>query len=204
MCSKKVANTLLYLASICEKNRDRDNREVIPFMRSVRNSSTDELHFVVHSDALFPDASESRGDIVPEFSLEDFEDTDFTLTGDVLKDKFASKKTAGDDEVGMPKGVHDWTLKDLEDPQGHFKTVINLYKLEKVPVMVPNMLDAVGNLIHPSEYSKHFTKLMPVAAEVVMRLLISLQLDFCARQQETYRFLYLLDNPEVFVVAATV
>lgn len=90
MCSKKAANTLLYLASVCEKNRDRglypclakrsnaiicttDNREVIPFMRSAGNSSTDELHFVVHSDALFPDASESRGDIVPEFSLEDFE-----------------------------------------------------------------------------------------------------------------------------------
>ncbi|KAG1769239.1 hypothetical protein EDD22DRAFT_843733 [Suillus occidentalis] len=142
MCSKKVANTLLYLASICEKNRDRD-------------------------------ASESRGDIVPEFSLKDFEDTDFTLTGvcaDVLKDKFASKKTTGDDEVGMSKGVHDWTLKGLEDPQGHFKTVINLYKLVKVPVMVLNMLDAAGNLIHPSEYSKHFTKLMPVAAEVVMCL----------------------------------
>ncbi|KIK34066.1 hypothetical protein CY34DRAFT_110421 [Suillus luteus UH-Slu-Lm8-n1] len=148
MCSKEAANTLLYLASICEKNRDRDNREVIPFMRSARNSSTDELHFVVHSDALFPDASESRGDIVPEFSLEDFEDINFTLTG----------------------GVHDWTLKDLEDPQGHFKMVIDLYKLEKVPVMVPNVLDAVGNLIHSSEYSKHFTKPMPVAAEVVMRL----------------------------------
>lgn len=72
--------------------------------------------------------------------------------------------------LGSRIGVHDWTLKDLEDPQGHFKMVIDLYKLEKVPVMVPNMLDAVGNLIHPSEYSKHFTKPMPVAAEVVMRL----------------------------------
>ncbi|KAG1850155.1 hypothetical protein F4604DRAFT_1934605 [Suillus subluteus] len=170
MCSKKAANTLLYLASNCEKNRDADNREVTPFMRSAGNSLMDELHFVVHSDALFPEATESRGDIVPEFSLEDFENTDFALTGDGLKDRFALKKTGGGDDVGVPKGVNDWTLKDLEDPHGHFKMVIDLYKLDKVPVMVPNVQDAAGNLIHPSEYSKHFTKAMPVAAEVVTRL----------------------------------
>ncbi|KAG1892004.1 hypothetical protein F4604DRAFT_1912736 [Suillus subluteus] len=187
MCSKKAANTLLYLASNCEKNRDAgqysslanstkailcetDNREVTPFMRSAGNSLMDELHFVVHSDALFPEATESRGDIVPEFSLEDFENTDFALTGDGLKDRFASKKTGGGDDVGVPKGVNDWTLKDLEDPHSHFKMVIDLYKLDKVPVMVPNVQDAAGNLIHPSEYSKHFTKAMPVAAEVVTRL----------------------------------
>ncbi|KAG1777602.1 hypothetical protein EV702DRAFT_1045344 [Suillus placidus] len=162
MCSKKAANTLLYLASNCEKNRDG--------VCETDNRVTDELDFVVHSDALFPEASESRGDVVPEFSLEDFENTDFTLTGDVLKDRFTLKKTAGGEEVGMPKGVHNWTLKDLEDPQGHFKMVIDLYKLEKVPVVVPNVQDAAGNLIHPSEYSKHFTEVMPVAAEVVMRL----------------------------------
>lgn len=91
VCSKKAANTLLYLASNCEKIRDggryhspavylirtdiwiTDKREVIPFMRSAGNSLMDELHFVVHSDALFPEATESRGDLVPEFSLEDFE-----------------------------------------------------------------------------------------------------------------------------------
>ncbi|KAG1823151.1 hypothetical protein EV424DRAFT_1538648 [Suillus variegatus] len=170
VCSKKAANTLLYLASNCEKIRDGDKREVIPFMRSAGNSLMDELHFVVHSDALFPEATESRGDLVPEFSLEDFENTDFSLTGDVLNDKFTSKKPSFGDGGDSAKGVHDWTLKDLKDPQGHFKTVIDLYKLEKVPVTVPNVRDAAGSLIHPSAYSEHFTKAMPVAAEVVMRL----------------------------------
>lgn len=90
----------------------------------------------------------------------------------------ATRQKVGDEQssrmwmltLSLMTGVHDWTLKDLKDPQGHFKTVIDLYKLEKVPVTVPNVRDAAGSLIHPSAYSEHFTKAMPVAAEVVMRL----------------------------------
>lgn len=69
-------------------------------------------------------------------------------------------------------GVLDWKLKDMPDPHGHYRTVMDLFQLESVPVVVPNVQDADGAPIHPAEYSKIFTKAMPVVAEVVMRLYV--------------------------------
>ncbi|KAG1782948.1 hypothetical protein EV702DRAFT_1040748 [Suillus placidus] len=188
VCSKKAANTLMYLVSKCEKGRGADNREVIRFLRSAGSSASDPLHFVVHTDHLFPQAGEVSREVVHEFSLEDFENTDLTLSGNVLKERFAAKKggcstTTLNDEKGPYPGVigcgetvlmreteiRDWKLKDMDDPHGHLRTVMNLYNVDDVPVVVPEVCDAAGALIHPSEYSKKFGKGSPVAIEVVMR-----------------------------------
>ncbi|KAG1876933.1 hypothetical protein C8R48DRAFT_668951 [Suillus tomentosus] len=163
VCSKKAANTLMLLVSKCEAARGKDNREIIQFLRSAGNSSADPLHFVVHTEPLLPEAAEAKRETIPEFSLEDFEN--------VLKQKFSAKK--GDSEVSTTeetRGVHDWKLKDMPDPHGHYRTVMDIFQLENVPVVVPNVRDAEGALIHPAEYSKIFTTAMPVVAEVVMRL----------------------------------
>ncbi|KAG2151555.1 uncharacterized protein EDB93DRAFT_1103007 [Suillus bovinus] len=124
MCSKKAANTLMYVVSACKK---------------IRKSSTDPLHFVVHTEPLFPEAAVSMYNVVPEFSLEDFENMDVTFTGDtdILKQRFS---------------------------------VIDLHGLDDVPVVVPNVRDADGSLIHPSEYSKQLDKGTPVAVEVLLQL----------------------------------
>ncbi|KAG1866010.1 hypothetical protein F4604DRAFT_1683001 [Suillus subluteus] len=105
VCSKKAANTLMYLVSKCEKNRRADNHEVIQFLRSAGSSACDPLNFVVHTDHLFPQAGEVSREVVPEFSLEDFENTDLTWSGNVLKERFAAKKggcstTTSSDEKG--------------------------------------------------------------------------------------------------------
>lgn len=90
VCSKKAANTLMLLISKCESIRGKggylnrvsssigsrissDKREVIQFLCNAGSSSADPLHFVVHSDPLFPEAGEVKREVVPEFSLEDFE-----------------------------------------------------------------------------------------------------------------------------------
>lgn len=41
--------------------------------------------------------------------------------------------------------------------------VINLLGVDDVPMVVPNVRDADGSLIHPSEYSKRLDNTTPVA-----------------------------------------
>ncbi|KAG2111344.1 uncharacterized protein F5147DRAFT_772061 [Suillus discolor] len=116
-----------------------DKCEVIQFMWNGGSSGTDPLHFVVHTEPLFPEAAVSMQEVVPEFSLEDFENTNVTFTGDVLKQQFSGKKekaSACSFAVGKGKccvvswecmlmgaEVDGWTIKGMPDPQGHFKTV---------------------------------------------------------------------------------
>jgi len=45
-----------------------------------------------------------------------------------------------------------------------------MYGIEDVPVVVPNVRDAAGVLIHPSEYSQKFTMAIPVVVDVNLRL----------------------------------
>ncbi|KAG2740841.1 hypothetical protein P692DRAFT_20880583 [Suillus brevipes Sb2] len=59
-----------------------DKHEVIQSLRNAGTSSIDPLYFMVHSDPLFPEAAETTCEVVPEFSLEDFENTDLTFTGE--------------------------------------------------------------------------------------------------------------------------
>jgi hypothetical protein len=66
--------------------------------------------------------------------------------------------------------VHDWKLKDMPDPYGHYHTVMDLFQLDNVPIVILNVRDAEGALIHPAEYSKIFTTSLLVVAEVVMHL----------------------------------
>ncbi|KAG2137101.1 uncharacterized protein EDB93DRAFT_1106652 [Suillus bovinus] len=146
----QAANTLMLLMSKCEAARGKGN------------SGADPLCFVVHSEPLLPEAAEAKCEVVPEFSLEDFENTELTvlhlhLNPDILKQKFSGKKAEvkqhGPEET---LGVHDWKMKDMPDPHGHYHTVMDLFQLERVPVVVLNV--------------KIFTRAMPVVAEVVMRL----------------------------------
>ncbi|KAG1764935.1 hypothetical protein EDD22DRAFT_951390 [Suillus occidentalis] len=171
VCSKKAANTLMLLVSRCKGARGKDNCKIIQFLRNARNSSADPLHFVVHTEPLLPEAGEAKREIIPKFSLEDCENTDLTFSTDVLKQKFSGKKGEAEqpatDDI---QGVHDWKLKDMPDPHGHYRTIMDCFQLETVPVVVPNVRDSDRALIHPAEYSKIFTKSMPVVAEVVMRL----------------------------------
>jgi hypothetical protein len=177
---------------------------------------------VVHSNPLFPEAGEVKQEVMPKFSLEDFEsecksetngimlickflDTDLTFTGsktlplcipksltmfvgeDVLKQKFAPKKISDPSipeaaehgqcshasariKADIPPGVKDWKMKHLPDPQGHYNMVIDLFNLKEIPVVVPNVRDADGVLIHPVEYSKKQMAGMPVAVKVIMWL----------------------------------
>lgn len=71
---------------------------------------------------------------------------------------------------GVLVGVHGWKLKDLPDPHGHHHTIMDLFHLENMPVVVPNVQDVNGALIHPADYSKIFTSAMPVVAEIMMQL----------------------------------
>ncbi|KAG1781293.1 hypothetical protein EV702DRAFT_1042413 [Suillus placidus] len=73
-------------------------------------------------------------------------------------------------DVRFTAGVTDWTLKDMPDPQGLYQTAIELYGLEDVPVMVPNIRDAVGVLMHPSEYTQKITGPVPVIVDVNLQL----------------------------------
>ncbi|KAG1880594.1 hypothetical protein C8R48DRAFT_767366 [Suillus tomentosus] len=171
VCSKKAANTLMLLISKCESMRGKDKHEVIQFLRNAGTSGADPLHFVVHSDPLFPEAAEATREIVPEFSLEDFENTDLTFTGNVLKQKFGPKGSAvSSDPDGDERGVESWKMKHMPDPHGHYSTVMSLFNLEEIPVVVPDVRDAEGVLIHPADYSKKLTTGLPVAVEVMMRL----------------------------------
>ena len=58
----------------------------------------------------------------------------------------------------------------MPDPQGHYRSAIEMYGIEDVPVVVPNVRDAAGVLIHPSEYSQKFTMAIPVVVDVNLRL----------------------------------
>ncbi|KAG2337509.1 hypothetical protein BDR05DRAFT_1004995 [Suillus weaverae] len=148
MCSKKAANTLMYVVSACEKIRKSDKHE-----------------------PLFPEASEPKREIVLEFSLEDFENTDVTFTRDVLKQHYSGKNKATVVRASLDgKDIDNWSVKDMPDPHGHFQTVKDLYGLDDVPVIVLNVRDTDGSLIHPSEYSKCLDNTTPVAMEVLLQL----------------------------------
>ncbi|KAG1888536.1 hypothetical protein F4604DRAFT_1915507 [Suillus subluteus] len=142
VCSKKAANTLMYVVSTCKKIRKSDKHEVIQFIKP-----------------LFPEAAEPTWEIVPEFSLEDFKNMDVTFTRVILRQ-----------EAGFDVNMHSWTIKDMPDPHGHFQTVMDLYSLDNIPVVVPNVRDADGSLIHPSEYSNQLDNTTPVAVEVLLQL----------------------------------
>ncbi|KAG2134228.1 hypothetical protein BD769DRAFT_1665257 [Suillus cothurnatus] len=165
-CSIKAQNTLMYLGSKCEKEREADKREVIQFMRSA--GTTNERQFTIHTEHLFPDASEATQETVPEFSLEDFESTDMRFTADVIKERFSPKKKKV--PTRAERGIADWTLKDMPDPQGLYRSAIEHYALEDVPVVVPNVRDAAGLLMHPSEYTQKITGPVPVVVDVNLRL----------------------------------
>ncbi|KAG1819935.1 hypothetical protein EV424DRAFT_1539614 [Suillus variegatus] len=77
ICSKKAANTLMLLISQCKA--------------------------VQGKEPLLPEAGEVRQEVVPEFSLEDFETTDLVFSGDILKQKFLGSK--GDAEVCETEGT---------------------------------------------------------------------------------------------------
>ncbi|KAG2135450.1 hypothetical protein DEU56DRAFT_901761 [Suillus clintonianus] len=57
----------------------------------------------------------------------------------------------------------NWTLKDMPYPHGHYRSAIELYGIEDMPTVVPNVRDDTGSLIHPSEYSQKITTAMVVA-----------------------------------------
>ncbi|KAG1758976.1 hypothetical protein EV702DRAFT_1208311 [Suillus placidus] len=161
----------MLLVSKCEAIRGKDNRKIIQFLHNAGSSSADLLHFVVHTEPLLPEAAQTKHEVIPKFSLEDFENTDLTFSGDILKQRFAMKKGIGEQSKTLgTQGVHDLKLKDMPDPHGHFQTIMDLFHLENVPVVILNVQDADGALIHPAEYSKIFTTALPVVAEVVMRL----------------------------------
>ncbi|KAG1754020.1 uncharacterized protein EDB91DRAFT_1077668 [Suillus paluster] len=162
-------------------------REVIQLPRNAGTSSADPLHFVVHSDSLFPEATESSRDVVPEFPLDDFENTNVDFTGDILKQRFSPKRPAASaSTANTPK---DWTMRDLPDPSGHFRTVLNLYNVENVPVVVPNVCDAAGSLIHPTQYGKHFASSQPAVVEVEMRLWIFAPVSKCSTNTQIYQII---------------
>ncbi|KAG2114774.1 uncharacterized protein F5147DRAFT_649923 [Suillus discolor] len=77
---------------------------------------------------------------------------------------------------------------------GHFKTVINVHGLEDVPMVVPNVRDVDGSLIHPSEYSKGLDKGTPVVVEVLLQLW-----TFGPENKHLDRFAHI---PDYFEVAA--
>jgi hypothetical protein len=58
----------------------------------------------------------------------------------------------------------------MPDPQGLYRSAIELYGLEDVPVVVPNVRDAAGVLLHPSEYTQKITGPVPVVVDVNLRL----------------------------------
>ncbi|KAG1726941.1 hypothetical protein EDB19DRAFT_1943709 [Suillus lakei] len=63
-----------------------------------------------------------------------------------LKQRFSPKKN--DNRKLLAK----WTLKDMPDPQGHRRSTIELYGIEAVPVVVPNIHDAAGLVEFLSEF----------------------------------------------------
>ncbi|KAG2099001.1 uncharacterized protein F5147DRAFT_777523 [Suillus discolor] len=176
VCSKKAVNTLMLLVSQCEAARGKDNHDIIQFLRNVGNSSADLLHFVLHLEPLLPEAGEVRREVVPKFSLEDFENTDLVFSGTCIDPDGELHRRAQTEVLGNTrydvgwKSATDTDVSDLPDPHGHYHTMMDLFHLENVPVVVPNVRDANGALIHPADYSKIFTSAMPVVAEIVMRM----------------------------------
>ncbi|KAG1860299.1 hypothetical protein DFJ58DRAFT_874539 [Suillus subalutaceus] len=72
----------------------------------------------------------------------------------MIEERFSPKRKASN---GAMRGITDWTLKDMLDPRGLYQSGIELYGIEDVPVMVPNVRDAAGVPIYPSKYSQKIT-----------------------------------------------
>ncbi|KAG1876569.1 hypothetical protein DFJ58DRAFT_721033 [Suillus subalutaceus] len=118
-----------------------------------RNEQQDDLR----CGHLFPDAAGATQEAVPEFSIEDFENADVRFIAGVIKEWFSAQ------EEGIEWGY-------MLDPQGFYQSAIQLYGIADVPVIVPNVRNAVGVLIHPSEYSRKITAPEPVVVDVNLRL----------------------------------
>ncbi|KAG1864828.1 hypothetical protein F4604DRAFT_1905289 [Suillus subluteus] len=84
------------------------------------------------------------------------------LGASMIEERFSPKKKASN---GAMRGITDWTLKDMLDPRGLHQSGIELYGIEDVPVMVPNVRDAAGVLIYPSKYSQKITAPVPVVCK---------------------------------------
>ncbi|KAG1862067.1 hypothetical protein DFJ58DRAFT_912634 [Suillus subalutaceus] len=79
-------------------------------------------------------------------------------------------------------GITNWTLQDIPDLHRLYQSVIELYGIEDIPVMVPNVRDAAGVLIHPSEYSQKITGAVPVVQKAEGSPDCT-QLDFWSRRE---------------------
>ncbi|KAG1849507.1 hypothetical protein F4604DRAFT_1687398 [Suillus subluteus] len=80
-------------------------------------------------------------------------DTDVRFTAGMIKERFSPKKKASNGAV-----------------RGLYQYAIQLYGIEDVLVIVPNVRDATGVLIHPSECSQKITAPVPVMVDVNLRL----------------------------------
>jgi len=66
-------------------------------------------------------------------------------------------------------GVHEWKLADLADPEGRYsKLGANVRKDTKI--IVPDIRDGNGALIHPQQYTSQLEHGTKVVVEVMLKL----------------------------------
>ncbi|KAG1859032.1 hypothetical protein DFJ58DRAFT_876056 [Suillus subalutaceus] len=100
--------------------------------------------------------------------------------------------------LAQEEGTTDWMLKNMLDTQGLYQSAIQLYGIEDLPVIVPNVRDAAGMLIHPSEYSQKITASVTVVVEARSGLLVLTRSIRTARVYQTaFRFMRLLPTAGV-------
>ncbi|KAG1845663.1 hypothetical protein F4604DRAFT_1907997 [Suillus subluteus] len=121
--------------------------------------------------------------------------TAMLLGAGVIKERFPPKKEVFN---GAVRGTTEWTPKDMLDTQGLYRSAIQLYGIEDLPVIVPNVRDAAGMLIHPSEYSQKITASVTVVVEARSGLLVLTRSVRTARVYQTaFRFMRLLPTAGV-------
>jgi hypothetical protein len=66
-------------------------------------------------------------------------------------------------------GVHEWKLADLADPEGRYSKLAATIRKDTT-IIVPEIRDGNGTLIHPQYYSSRLEHGAKVIVEVILKL----------------------------------
>jgi hypothetical protein len=68
-------------------------------------------------------------------------------------------------------GIHEWKLADLADPEGRYSKLPATVRKDTT-IIVPEIRDGNGVLIHPQQYSSRLEHGTKVVVEVMLKLYV--------------------------------
>jgi hypothetical protein len=137
---------------------------VTPCWRTYQGAE-DRYTLLVQTDPVFGNIPFARNTPVPKITREQ--------VGKAACPPSPSKNTPANASTSSTlrklRGIHDWKLSDLPDPERRYSN-LGSECLKEVALAIPDIRDSNGTLIHPRDYPTQLVQGCKVAVEVILKL----------------------------------